>query len=151
MIPNHVQQVLDRWDLKALEFEPGSTPTVETAAAQIGVSCGEIAKSILMKGKDEQYRMFVLAGDKPVSSGKMKRCTGVKQSMANAEETLKVTGFAPGAVCPFGVEGIEIYIDISIDAYDVVYPAAGTDASGVPVSYQQLVEITSGIPCDITR
>ncbi len=151
MIPQHVQQILDRWGLKPLEFDQGSTPTVETAAAHIGVSCGQIAKSLLMKGKDDRYRMFVLAGDKAVSSGKVKRFTKVKQSMASAEETLQVTGFSPGAVCPFGVTDIDIFIDISIDAYDVVYPAAGTDASGVPVTYRQLLEITSGAPCDITQ
>ncbi len=150
MIPEQVQQVLDAFQLKPLVFENGSTPTVEAAAAKIGVEAGQIAKSILMRGSDGQFRMFVTAGDRKVSSGKAKRITGVKQSMATAEETKEVTGFSPGAVCPFGVSDIDIYIDQSIREYEVVYPAAGTDASGVPVTYDQLLEITDGTPCDVT-
>lgn len=150
MIPEQVRKILDAHQLKPLVFEAGSTPTVETAAAKIGVEAGQIAKSILMRGRDGQFRMFVTAGDRKVSSGKAKRVTGVKQSMASADETREVTGFCPGAVCPFGVSGIDIYIDISIRDYGVVYPAAGTDASGVPVTYNQLLEITGGTPCDVT-
>src|SRR6056297_3657312 len=107
MIPVHVQTVLNTHNLSALEFEPGSTPTAESAAAQIGVKVGQIAKSILMRGKDGVYRMFVVAGDRKISSGKVKRLAGCKHSMTGAEETREMTGFYPGAVCPFGVTGVE--------------------------------------------
>lgn len=146
MIPENVATILAREGLKALEFEPGSTPTAATAAEKIGVTVGEIAKSMVMKGKDGTYRMFVLAGDKRVSSKKVKELTGVKHSMCSKEETAKITGFRPGGVCPFGIDGenIEIYIDSSLEQYDTVYPAAGTDSSGVPVTFRQLLEITGG-------
>lgn len=141
---------MDRHGLKALEFAPGSTPTAETAAAQIGVEVGQIAKSILMRGKDGRYRMFVMAGDQKVSSSKVKRLTGSKHSMAGAEETLEVTGFSPGAVCPFGVEGVEIYLDVGLKRFETIYPAAGTDASGVPVEYEKLMEISRAKECDLS-
>lgn len=141
---------MDRYGLKALEFAPGSTPTAETAAAQIGVEVGQIAKSILMRGKDGRYRMFVMAGDQKVSSSKVKRLTGSKHSMAGAEETLEVTGFSPGAVCPFGVEGVEIYLDVGLKRFETIYPAAGTDASGVPVKYEKLMEISRAKECDLS-
>ena len=54
-IPPKVQTFLKDHDLSALEFEPGSTPTAETAAQRIGVPVGQIAKSILFKGKDEKF------------------------------------------------------------------------------------------------
>lgn len=149
MIPDHVQAILKKHSLKALEFEAGSTPTAEMAAQQIGVSVGQIAKSILMRGKDENYRMFVLAGDRKISSSKVKKLTGIKHSMAKAEETKKITGFWPGSVCPFGIEEIEIYIDRSLAEYDIIYPAAGTDASGVPVSYNSLIDICSAVECSV--
>ncbi len=151
MIPQKVWNILRKHDLVPLIFEEGTTPTVPAAARMIGVEEGNIAKSILMKGKDDAYRMFVIAGDRKISSGLLKRLTGVKQSMADTEETRNVTGFTPGGVCPFGVEGIEIFIDDSISEYDVVYPAAGDDASGVPITYEKLIEVTGGKPCSITR
>ncbi len=149
MIPLNVQTVLDAYKLAALEFDPGSTPTAELAAGQIGVETAQIAKSILMRGKDKKYRMFVIAGDRKISSGKVKRLTGVKHSMTNAEETQRVTGFLPGSVCPFGVQGVEIYLDASLKEWDTIYPAAGTDASGVPVSFEKLKTITNSEEVDV--
>jgi prolyl-tRNA editing enzyme YbaK/EbsC (Cys-tRNA(Pro) deacylase) len=151
-IPSKVQAFLKNHNLSALEFEPGSTPTAETAAQRIGVSVGRIAKSILFKGKDEKYRLVVAAGDKKINSGALKRATGAKHRMATAEETQKATGFLPGGVCPFGLEdtSVTILLDVSLDGYDTVYPAAGTDATGVPLSPDYLLQITGGVKVEVT-
>jgi prolyl-tRNA editing enzyme YbaK/EbsC (Cys-tRNA(Pro) deacylase) len=150
MIPEKVLTILNAHGLHVLEFEEGSTPTAEKAAEQIGVAIGQIAKSMIMRGKDGIYRMFVVAGDKRISSSKVKQETGFKHSMCPPEETRRVTGFAPGGVCPFGLEGIEIFIDRSLEVYKTIYPAAGTDASGVPTTYRQLLEVTGGKISDVT-
>ncbi|HCM27634.1 MAG TPA: aminoacyl-tRNA deacylase [Treponema sp.] len=150
MIPEKVRRVLDAHDLSALEFESGSTPTAETAAARIGVEVGQIAKSLLFRGASGRLVMIVCAGDRRVSSGAAKRLAGEKLSMANAEETENATGFRPGGVCPFGVEGVDVYIDESLRDWPVVYPAAGNDATGVPTNYGQLLEITGGRTCAVT-
>lgn len=151
-IPLKVQSFLEAHGLSALEFEPGSTPTAETAAQRIGVPVGQIAKSILFKGKDDKYRLVVVAGDKKIHSGALKRSTGAKHRMASAEETEQVTGFLPGGVCPFGLENspVAILLDVSLDAYDTVYPAAGTDATGVPLSPAYLQQITGGVKVAVT-
>ena len=151
-IPSKVQRFLESHDLSALEFEPGSTPTAETAAERIGVPVGQIAKSILFKGKDNKYRLVVAAGDKKINSGALKRATGVKHRMARADETEEVTGFLPGGVCPFGLEGnpVTILLDASLDQYDTVYPAAGTDATGVPLSPDYLLQVTGGVKVEVT-
>lgn len=150
MIPEKVRAVLEAHRLQALEFEPGSTPTAETAARRIGVRVGQIAKSILVHGKDGRDRLIVLAGDRRLASPRVKQLLGVKARMATAEETLAATGFPPGGVCPFGVEGVEIFVDESLRAYDTIYPAAGTDASGVPMTFTQLLTVTGGRRCDVS-
>ncbi len=151
-IPSKVQAFLDSHDLSALEFEPGSTPTAEKAAQRIGVPVGQIAKSILFKGKDDKYRLVVAAGDKKINSGALKRATGAKHRMANADETEEATGFLPGGVCPFGLEGtpVAILLDVSLYEYETVYPAAGTDATGVPLSPEYLQQITGGVKVVVT-
>ena len=150
MIPDRVKVILDAHGLAALEFEEGSTPTAESAAAKIGVEVGQIAKSLLFKGGSGKVAMIVCAGDKKISSGKIKRLCGEKMSMTSAEDTFALTGFWPGGVCPFGVEGISVYIDESLSAWNTVYPAAGTNSTGVPMTYQQLLNVTTGITCDVT-
>ncbi len=141
MIPEKVSSVLSQHGLEALEYEEGSTPTAETAAARVGVAVGQIAKSILLVGKDGQYRMVLLPGDRKLSSKAIKRVTGVKHSMTSAEVTEEVTGFRPGGVCPFGVE-VEVFVDEGLREYDRIFPAAGTNASAVPMTFDQLVTIT---------
>ncbi len=150
MIPEKVRLVLKRYSLSALEFESGSTPTAEMAAERIGVKVGQIAKSILLRGKDGRFFLVVCAGDRKIVSGKMKRLTGVKCSMASAEETLAVTGYPPGGVSPFALEGVDIFLDESLKEWETVYPAAGNDATGVPVSPAGLQEITGAPFAELT-
>ena len=148
MIPQKVQIILERHNLQAIEFEPGSTPTAVLAAEKLGVEVGNIAKSLLFVSKDGRYFMVVCPGDRKVANAKLKAAIGAKTRMANAEETRAATGFQPGGVCPFGVEGIEILLDVSLQSYDTIYPAAGTDSSGVPMSFEELRRITGGRTCD---
>lgn len=145
MIPEKVRSILDANGCAAVEFAPGSTATSVLAAQQLGVTVGQIAKSLLFVGRDGKFFMVVCPGDKRLSNAKLKGATGGKSRMATAEEALGATGFGPGGVCPFGVEkGITLYIDGSLARYGTIYPAAGTDSSGVPMTFEKLVAITGG-------
>ena len=149
MIPDKVRRVLEEHGLEAIEFQDGSTPTAALAARELGVTVGRIAKSIVVCGKEQRLAMIVCAGDRRLSNAKVKALLGSKVSMASAEEIEASTGFRPGGVCPFGV-ALPVFIDQSLAQYETVYPAAGTDGSGVPVSFDKLVAITSGRVCDVT-
>jgi prolyl-tRNA editing enzyme YbaK/EbsC (Cys-tRNA(Pro) deacylase) len=145
LIPEKVRAILDAHGLSAREFAPGSTATSVLAAQQLGVTVGQIAKSLLFIGKDGRFFMVVCPGDKRLSNSRLKAAAGVKSRMASAEEALGATGFGPGGVCPFGVDkSIAVFIDRSLSGYDTIYPAAGTDSSGVPMTFDQLVAITGG-------
>lgn len=149
-IPEKVAASLARAGRTAIEFEAGSTPTVATAAARLGVAPGQIAKSLLFRGKAGDYHMVILAGDMRISQSKLKKLIGSKPDMTDAAETERVTGFAPGGVCPFGVEGVKIWIDRSILAWNEVYPAAGTDGSAVKMDFALLLDVTGGESCEVT-
>ena len=148
MIPARVAAVLAANGLSAIELEEGSTPTSPLAAERLGVQVGQIAKSILVKSKDGRLFLIVCPGDLRLSNGKLKELLGVRTSMATHEETLAATGFRPGGVCPFGIDGIPIYDDRALARYGTVYPAAGTDGSGVALSYADLLRITGATECD---
>jgi prolyl-tRNA editing enzyme YbaK/EbsC (Cys-tRNA(Pro) deacylase) len=145
MIPEKVRKILDARGLSAREFAPGSTATSVLAAQQLGVQVGQIAKSLLFIGKDGHFFMVVCPGDRRVSSSKLKAVTGVKSRMAGAEEAQAATGFGPGGVCPFGIDaGIALFIDRSLSSCGMIFPAAGTDSSGIPMTFDALVSITGG-------
>ncbi len=151
MIPEKVAQVLAAHGLRAIEFTPGSTATSPMAAEQLGVQVGQIAKSILLLGKDGRYFMLLAPGDRKISSAKLKAALGTKTRMTRPEETLAATGFEAGGVCPFAIDGsIRILLDQGLALYETIYPAAGTSASGVPMTFAQLVVITGGQTGDFT-
>ena len=150
MIPEKVKTLLDDNDLRAVEFEEGSTPTAQSAALKIGVKVGQIAKSLLFLGKNGRFYLVICPGDRKVSGSKLKQAVGVKTRLANADETFRKTEFLPGGVCPFGIEGIDIFLDGQLKMYDTIYPAAGTNSSGVPMNFEQLAKITKGEICDLT-
>ena len=149
MIPAKVQHVLQENNLVALEFAPGSTPSSEAAAMQIGVEVGQIAKSMLLKAKTGSYYLAVCPGDLRICNKKAKKIIGSRVRMAQASETLQVTGFKPGGVCPFGLDDLDILIDQRLSRHETIYPAAGNDASGVPVTFSQLQAITGAKIVDI--
>jgi prolyl-tRNA editing enzyme YbaK/EbsC (Cys-tRNA(Pro) deacylase) len=145
MIPEQVQRVLDAAGLRALEFEPDSTATSVAAAGKLGCAVGQIAKTLLFVGRDGSRFMVVAPGDRRISQAKLKAAAGVKFRMTRPEETREATGFEPGGVCPFGVDpSIRIFVDAGLRHYPVIYPAAGTTSSGVPMSFDQLVSLTWG-------
>lgn len=130
--------------LEVIEFDEGSTRTSAMAAEQLGVEVGQIAKSMLFKCKEEPI-LVVTCGDVKVKTSKLKKVAGSKPKMATFEECEETTGFKPGGVCPFALEkDIKIYIDQSIERYDVVYAAAGTANTAVPITLEQLLEVTNG-------
>jgi prolyl-tRNA editing enzyme YbaK/EbsC (Cys-tRNA(Pro) deacylase) len=144
MVPEKVQKVLAAHGLEALEFEPGSTPTVEMAARRLGVEPARIAKSLLFKSKAGGFVLVVCPGDKRIASAVLRQVIGSKVSMTDPVETERVTGFRPGGVCPFGLEGVEILLDRDLGQYESVFPAAGNDATGVRTTLDQLARITGG-------
>jgi len=81
----------------------------------------------------------------------LKKVTGEKPRLASADETEALTGFLPGGVCPFGLNGVKILIDEWLREYDVVYPSAGTSGSAVETTFEDLVRITGGEAFDLTN
>ncbi|MDI6601512.1 MAG: YbaK/EbsC family protein [Thermoanaerobacteraceae bacterium] len=133
---------------EVIEMSVG-TETVELAARAIGVEPGRIAKTLAFKLKD-RYILMVAKGDARISNRKYKDFFGEKARMLNAEEVLEVTGHPVGGVCPFGLKTpVDIYLDISLKQYDMVYPAAGSKNSMIKISPDELQKVTGGIWVDV--
>lgn len=138
-------------ELSIIEFA-ADTSTSELAAKALGTDVERIAKSIVFKTKQDDYIMIVATGNVRINSKAVKELVGSKVRMANAEEVLAVTGYRPGGVCPFALETeIPIYLDESLKEYEVVYAAAGTANTALPISFAELQSITGGISCRVTE
>jgi Cys-tRNA(Pro) deacylase len=130
------------------------TSTAQEAADAIGCALGAIVKSLCFL-VDEQLILVLAAGDRRVDVKALRQLYGVskrKCRIADPETVLRVTGFAVGGVAPVGhLEPLTTLIDASLARFEMVYAAAGTANSIFPISYQALVEVTSGQVHDLTK
>ena len=141
---------IGRPDLRILEFAVSSA-TVQLAAQAAGVPPGQIAKTLALRVK-ERVVLVVLGGEARLSNRKLKQLWGTKAKMLSAEETLEVTGHAVGGVCPFGLKTpLPIYLDESLKAFSVMYPAGGESNSAVPVAVEELAALTGGLWADLSE
>ncbi|HIY82282.1 MAG TPA: YbaK/EbsC family protein [Candidatus Rubneribacter avistercoris] len=129
---------------RVLEFEVSSA-TVELAAAAVGCEPARIAKTLSFH-VGEHVALVVAAGDARIDNPKFKAHFGCKAKMLKAEEAEPLVGHGVGGVCPFGVnEGVEVCLDESLRRFDTVYPAAGSAASAVRLSPDELARCSA--PC----
>lgn len=122
-----------------------STATVPMAAAVLGVTEGEIAKSLTFRNAEKEPILIVMAGDKRVDNKKFKAAFHIKAKMLSAEEVAEEIGHEVGGVSPFGVnEGVKVYLDESLKAYDVVYPACGSAYAVSKFAVDELIDAVDG-------
>ncbi len=130
-------------DIRIIELDV-STATVELAAQAHGVEPGRIAKTLAFRLGDGRVILLVASGDRRIDNRKFKDAFG-KGKMLPADEVVALTGHPVGGVCPFGLaQPLPIYLDVSLQQYDVVLPAAGAVHSAVRVTPAQLAEVTGG-------
>lgn len=131
----------------------GSIATVPLAAAALGVEHDLIAKTLALRVKGtDRVVVVVTKGTAKLDNAKFKRQFGGKTSFISGDECLAVTGHPPGGVCPFGLnEGVEIYLDESLRAFPVFYPAAGSPDNCIETSLEDLEKWTGGTWIDVCK
>ena len=137
-------------DLPIVETQESTAPVAEAAAA-LGVVPGQIAKTLALRIAD-RVLLLVTRGDTRLDNQKTKAAFGGRPRMLDADETFATTGHRVGGVCPFGLASpLPVYCDVSLKAFDVVYPAAGSLNSSVRVGPEQLAAIVGAAWVDICR
>ena len=137
-------------DLPLIEVQE-STATVDTAARALGVEPGRIAKTLAVRAGDETF-LVVARGNARLDNAKSKKEFGARPRMLGPEETFALTGHPVGGVCPFGLATeLPVYLDQSLKAFDVVYPAGGSLNTSVEVSTERLFELVGSRWVDLTR
>lgn len=115
-----------------------SSATVALAAQALGVAPDRIAKTLSFK-RDDSAILVVAAGDARIDNRKFKETFGTKAKMLSPDEVLALVGHAVGGVCPFAIkDGVEVYIDTSIQRFSTVFPAVGSANSAIELSCEEL-------------
>lgn len=122
-----------------LEFE-ASSATVELAAQAAGVIPARIAKTMSFL-VDGGCVLVVTAGDAKIDNTKFKSIFHTKAKMLTPEQVEDFTGHAIGGVCPFSnPEGVRTYLDVSLQRFHTVFPAAGSGNSAIELTCDELAQ-----------
>jgi prolyl-tRNA editing enzyme YbaK/EbsC (Cys-tRNA(Pro) deacylase) len=137
-------------DISVIESTQSSA-TVPLAAQAYGVEPARIAKTLSLR-IGERVVLIVTSGTSRMDNKKLKALFGGKPKMLGLEEVAEITGHEVGGVCPFGLKApLPVYCDLSMRAFDVVVPAAGSTHSAVRIAPERMAELTSAEWVDVCQ
>ena len=129
-----------------------SARTAQDAATALGCDVGAIVKSLLFKAGD-RFILGLVAGDKRCSLNKLKKILNEKDvSMASPDQVKENTGYTIGGVSPVGhLKECEIFIDETLVRFNDIFGAAGHPNAVFKIDYNNLIDMTKGLPKDIVE
>jgi prolyl-tRNA editing enzyme YbaK/EbsC (Cys-tRNA(Pro) deacylase) len=145
---------VDRVRRALLDFEhadtivayPDGAHTAADAAAAIGCSVGQIAKSIVFAIQGGGAAVVVASGANRVDRRRAGQALGMKLVVADPAFVLASTGFAAGGVSPVGLAGpVSILVDEDLLALDPVWAAAGSPQHVFRTSAAEIVRMTGAL------
>jgi len=131
--------------------------TSQEAADALGVSLGQIAKSVVFRRKvDEQAVLVIASGDKRVDEKKLKELTG-PLGRADADYVKARTGFSIGGVSPLGFAPTGdaapplLFIDRELFRFELIWAAAGHPNGVFRMRPDELVQLTGAPVIDVVQ
>ncbi len=135
---------------------PEGTKTAQDAANAIGVSVGQIVKSLVF-AVDGEIVMAYVSGANQLDEKKLAAAAGgAKCSRVDADAVREATGFPIGGVPPFGHSTqLRVFVDPDLLQYDgvndFVWAAAGTWNDVFPIAPADIVRVAGGVVTDLKR
>jgi Cys-tRNA(Pro) deacylase len=131
---------------------PEGTKTAADAATAIGVSVGQIVKSLVF-GVDSEIVMALVSGSNQLDEKKLAAAAGgAKCSRVDADAVRAATGYPIGGVPPFGHSTqLRVFVDPDLLQYDEVWAAAGTWNDNFGAAPADIVRVAGGVVTDLKR
>jgi prolyl-tRNA editing enzyme YbaK/EbsC (Cys-tRNA(Pro) deacylase) len=121
---------------------PAGTRTAADAAATVGCTVAQIAKSIVFRA-GARSAVIITSGANRVDPAKAAAALGVSLARADADWVRQITGFAIGGVAPVGhLTPPLLLLDQDLLALDPIWAAAGSPSHVFRTSPTELLRIT---------
>jgi prolyl-tRNA editing enzyme YbaK/EbsC (Cys-tRNA(Pro) deacylase) len=130
-----------------------STRTAAEAAAAIGCTVAQIAKSIVFRARDSgRPVLVVLSGVDRASEAKVAALLGERVARADAEFVRSRTGYAIGGVPPVAHREPPVaFVDVGLRAFDTIWAAAGTPNAVFETRFDALVAMAGARVADVAE
>ena len=128
--PDRVRAALDAASLECeIRTLPQSTRTAVEAAAAVGCTVGEIAKSLVFRAGD-RAAVAVMSGENRLEPGRLAGVLEEDVQRADANFVRARTGYAIGGVPPLGhATPIDVFMDADLSRFNRIWAAAGSPFS----------------------
>lgn len=146
-----IQAALDAHGLghKVVEFAQ-TTRTSADAAAALGCTVAQIAKSIVFKSAGGAPILVIASGPNRVDERKVAALLGEAIGKADADFVRQATGFVIGGVPPLGhAAPIRTLVDRDLLQHQTIWAAAGSPNAVFQLTPADLVGMTGAAPADI--
>src|SRR3954468_9271179 len=129
---------------------PDAVSTAAAAAAALGIEVGQIANSLIFNAGGEAL-LVLTSGAHRVDTGKVAALLGVgRVKRAEAEFVRAGTGQVIGGVSPLGhPKPLRTLVDVDLAQYGEVWAAGGIPQAVFPITYAELVRVTSGTAAEV--
>ncbi|MGH7067127.1 MAG: YbaK/EbsC family protein, partial [Acetobacteraceae bacterium] len=130
---------------------PASTRTAAEAAAVVGCTVAQIAKSIVFRA-GTRAALVITSGANRVDPAKAGNALGVPLARADADFVRETTGFAIGGVAPVGhLSPPLVLLDQDLFALDPIWAAAGSCTHVFRTSAAELLRLSGGTVAEIKQ
>ena len=130
-----------------------SAQSAAEAAAALGIQPGQIASSIVFRLPNGDPLLVITSGAHRVNTEIVAKNLGLEKiHRADADFVKAASGISIGGVSPIGwapetgINQPTIVIDKALDAFDVVWAAAGHAHAVFPTTYSELLTQTNATP-----
>ena len=124
--------------------------TARAAAAYLGCPVGAIANSLIFASDGGTPLLIMTSGAHRVDMIKVGEELGVELHRATPEFVRKHTGQPIGGVAPVGhPKHLRTIVDRALAEYDELWAAGGIPHAVFPLSYRDLITLTSGTEADV--
>ena len=148
--PERVRAALEAAALECtIRTLPDSTRTAVEAAAAVGCSVAEIAKTLVFRAADHAV-VAIMSGDNRLDTGKLAAALGEPVGRADADFVRAVTGFAIGGVPPLGyATPVDVFMDADLFRFGEVWAAAGSPFSVFAIKPDRLRDASGAKVMDL--
>lgn len=132
-------------------IRPGDpTPTVEAAAAALGVKPEQVIKSLLFLVDGSPY-LVIVRGRARVNTAKLLQALGAREArLGKKAEVEAITGFPVGGTPPFAHrQSVPVVIDRGVLDLEEIYAGGGADDVMLRVKVADLLQATGAKLVDV--
>ncbi len=134
----------------AVDLEEFSAVVV---AEKIGLPPEQVFKTLLCVTHEREYLFAVVPGDAELDLKKLAHAAGTRRTeMVSLKDVQPLTGYVRGGVTVFGAKkGFPVFIDETIELFDVISVSAGTRGVQVLLSPQDYLRAAKATVADLTK